>query len=260
MTVNVENAGKVALEWRRVQDAFARPFNPAAVKWKPSMVKNNRALALAYVDARLVMDRLDRVVHIDGWRDEYTLLPDGSVECRLSIRVGDQWVTKADVGSQSEQPDGGDRMKAAYSDALKRAAVKFGIGRYLYRLPQQWVDYDPVARRIAKAPRLPDFAIPVGPDPTEEPDADEPPEPKADTPKPAPAAQAPTQPAGADNHPLRARYAMRLGQCKSRDEYLGICAEVAADVKAGKLTEADRLALAPVAKETSGRFPEASRA
>ena len=64
----------------------------------------------------------------------------------------------------------------------------------------------------------------------------------------------------ADNHPLRARYAMRLGQCKSRDEYLGICAEVAADVKAGKLTEADRLALAPVAKETSGRFPEASRA
>ena len=68
------------------------------------------------------------------------------------------------------------------------------------------------------------------------------------------------QPAGADNHPLRARYAMRLGQCKSRDEYLAICAEVAADVKAGKLTEADRLALAPVAKETSGRFPEASRA
>ena len=68
------------------------------------------------------------------------------------------------------------------------------------------------------------------------------------------------QPEAADNHPLRARYAMRLGQCKSRDEYLAICAEVAADVKGGRLTEADRLALAPVAKETSGRFPEPSRA
>ena len=256
MTVNAENAGKVAAEWRRIQDAFARPFNPAAVKWKPSVVRQNRALALAYIDARLVMERLDRVVHIDGWRDEYTLLPDGSVECRLSVRVGDQWVTKADVGSQSEQPDCGDRMKAAYSDALKRAAVKFGIGRYLYRLPQQWVDYDPAAKRITKAPRLPDFAVPVGPDPTEEPDADEPPEPKTEPPAAAPQ----QQPAKADNHPLRARYAMRLGQCKSRDEYLAICAEVAADVKAGKLTEADRLALAPVAKETSGRFPEPARA
>ena len=70
----------------------------------------------------------------------------------------------------------------------------------------------------------------------------------------------PQQQQPADNHPLRARYAMRLGQCKSRDEYLGICAEVAADVKAGKLTEADRLALAPVAKETSGRFPDGARA
>ena len=79
MTVNAENAGKVAAEWRRIQDAFARPFNPAAVKWKPSVVRQNRALALAYIDARLVMERLDRVVHIDGWRDEYTLLPDGSV-------------------------------------------------------------------------------------------------------------------------------------------------------------------------------------
>jgi hypothetical protein len=40
-----------------------------------------------------------------------------------------------DVGGPSEQPDEGDRVKAAFSDALKRAAVKFGIGRYLYRLP-----------------------------------------------------------------------------------------------------------------------------
>ena len=48
-----------------------------------------------------------------------------------------------DVGAPSEQPDGGDRLKAAFSDALKRAAVKFGIGRYLYRLPQQWVRLRP---------------------------------------------------------------------------------------------------------------------
>src|SRR5205823_3297906 len=71
-----------------------------------------------------------------------------------------EWVMKMDVGGPSEQPDGGDRMKAAFSDALKRAAVKFGVGRYLYRLPAQWVDYDPVKRQFRSAPTLPAFALP----------------------------------------------------------------------------------------------------
>jgi hypothetical protein len=64
------------------------------------------------------------------------------------------------VGGPSEQQDGGDRMKAAFSDALKRAAVKFGVGRYLYRLPAQWVDYDPQRRQFARTPALPTFALP----------------------------------------------------------------------------------------------------
>jgi hypothetical protein len=63
-----------------------------------------------------------------GWQDEYECLPDGSVVCRLRLRLGDEWITKMDVGAPSEQPDEGDRRKAAFSDALKRAAVKFGIG------------------------------------------------------------------------------------------------------------------------------------
>src|SRR5207302_5686984 len=44
---------------------------------------------------------------------------------------------------------------AAFSDALKRAAVKFGIGRFLYRLPAQWVDYDPQRRQFVRPPTLP---------------------------------------------------------------------------------------------------------
>lgn len=51
-------------------------------------------------------------------------------------------------------------MKAAFSDALKRAAVAWGCGRYLYELPSQWVDYDPQKRQLVGTPRLPDWAIP----------------------------------------------------------------------------------------------------
>jgi hypothetical protein len=139
---------------------LACPFDPREIKWKPQMVKNNRAMAMAYIDARLVCDRLDDVLGVEGWKDSYQLLPDGSVQCLLSLRLFGEWVTKEDVGSQSEQPDGGDRLKAAFSDALKRAAVKFGVGRYLYRLPSQWVDYDPIKKQLVQIPALPDFAMP----------------------------------------------------------------------------------------------------
>jgi Rad52/22 family double-strand break repair protein len=142
-----------------VAQALAAPFDPAEVKFKPLAVKGNRALALAYVDVRAIMDRLDRVLGVENWEDRYQLLPNNSVMCWLRLRIGDHWITKSDVGGPSEQPDGGDRLKAAFSDALKRAAVKFGIGRYLYRLPQQWADYDSQKRQFTSPPRLPDWAL-----------------------------------------------------------------------------------------------------
>lgn len=134
---------------------LAAPFPDGEVKLKPKVVKGNRALALHYIDARAVMDRLDEVLGVENWQDAYTLLPDGSVQCTLRVRIGRSWIAKSDVGSPSEQPDSGDRMKAAFSDGLKRAAVRFGIGRYLYGLPNVWVDYDPASRRIIGTPQLP---------------------------------------------------------------------------------------------------------
>src|SRR5262245_21782155 len=148
---------------KAITQALSAPFDPKEVKFKPQVVQGNRALALAYVDARVIQDRLDEVLGVEGWQDEYECLPAGSVICRLRLRLGDEWVTKMDVGGPSEQPDGGDRMKAAFSDALKRAAVKFGVGRYLYRLPAQWVDYDPIKRQFVRTPTLPPFALPRRP-------------------------------------------------------------------------------------------------
>jgi hypothetical protein len=42
-------------------------------------------------------------------------------------------LTKSDAGGYAGMPDSGDDDKSGFSDAFKRAAVKFGIGRYLYR-------------------------------------------------------------------------------------------------------------------------------
>jgi len=154
---------------------LAAPFDPREIRWKAQSVKNNRALAVPYISARTVMDRLDEVVGPENWQTEYVPLADGSVQCRLSLRVGGNWVAKTDVGSPSEQPDEGDRTKASFSDAIKRAAVQWGVGRYLYRLPSVWCDFDPVKKQLAQTPQLPAWALPAGAKPTP-------------APKPAPAA------------------------------------------------------------------------
>lgn len=238
MNVNEHNAADVA----RVQKALLAPFHPKAVKFKPTMVKNNRALAMAYIDARLVMDRLDKAVGIGGWKTEYVRVGDDSVECRLSVRIGGEWVTKADVGSTSEQPDAGDRMKAAYSDALKRAAVQFGVGRYLYRLPSQWVDYDPVKKRITTPPKLPAWACPENPDETE----------AADDPPPEPERAEPSAWARA--------LVGRLRAAARRDEGGPVWQEYESAGKAGKVTAADKDALDAAFAEFGKRFPKPAKA
>src|SRR5437762_14165065 len=93
----------------KVTQALAAPFDPSVVKFKPAVVQGNRALALAYVDARVIQDRLDEVLGGESWQDEYDSLQHGSVRSRLRLRIVDGLVTRVDVGSPSIQPDEPDR-------------------------------------------------------------------------------------------------------------------------------------------------------
>lgn len=170
-----------------VQEKLAAYFPLDAVSFKPQAVKGNRAMAVAYLNARDMMDRFDAVLGVENWQDDYTPLPDGNVICALSIRINGEWIRKVDVGNPSEQPDAGDRLKAAFSDALKRVAVKFGVGRYLYSLPNVWCDYDPVKRAFVTQPQIPAWALPAAPA--------RPPAAKPPAAKPAPAAKPDAPPA-----------------------------------------------------------------
>lgn len=87
---------------------------------------------LVYITARAVMNRLDDVLGPENWWDEYQPIED-AVICRLTIRLPDgQLLTKCDVGGNSKTQDASDVEKSGFSDAFKRAAVKFGVGRHLY--------------------------------------------------------------------------------------------------------------------------------
>lgn len=106
--------------------ALAAPFKAREVK------QLKKGKMISYVTARVVMNRLDEVVGPEGWWDDY--IPGAeSVICRLTITLPDgKEITKVDAGGYAGMSDSGDDDKSGFSDAFKRAAVKFGVSRYLY--------------------------------------------------------------------------------------------------------------------------------
>ena len=109
------------------------PFSKSELKWR----QGRGGMQLAYIDARCAMKRLDDVVGIDGWQDSYKSL-DGRTVCELSLKINGVWITKTD-GAGDTNIEG---EKGGLSDAFKRAAVKFGVGRYLYYVPNQVNTFD----------------------------------------------------------------------------------------------------------------------
>jgi hypothetical protein len=85
-----------------VARVLAAPFDPSEVKFKPAAVSGNRTLALAYVDARAIQERLDEVCGVAGWQDSYRVLPDGVVVCHLRLKIGEDWIIN--VGASSGSP------------------------------------------------------------------------------------------------------------------------------------------------------------
>lgn len=120
-------------------NALKAPFPPDAVEWRVGSTTKDKTkgMALAYIDARSVQDRLDSVCGPQNWQTRYPHAGTKTV-CELSIKCGDEWVTKSDGAGDTDF----EAEKGALSDAFKRAAVKWGIGRYLYDMPAPWVQID----------------------------------------------------------------------------------------------------------------------
>ena len=110
--------------------ALTVPFVGKEVKERPQSKQGSRTLS--YITARTVMNRLDAVLGPENWWDAYRP-GQNSVICELTIRLPDgSTITKSDAGGYAGMSDAGDDEKSGMSDAFKRAAVKFGIGRHLY--------------------------------------------------------------------------------------------------------------------------------
>lgn len=118
-------------------DELCRPFAAEEIDWRIGSTNQDKSkgMALAYMDARAVMDRLDGVCGPGGWQCNYTVHGPLAV-CNIGVLMPDgSWIWKAD-GAGATDVEG---EKGMLSDALKRAAVRWGVGRYLYEMKSPWV-------------------------------------------------------------------------------------------------------------------------
>ncbi len=117
-------------------ELLSAPFRGTQISWRvgATLKDKSKGLPLAYIDARDVMERLDEVCGPANWQAKYSHA-EKRVICEISVRIGDEWVTKANgAGDTDVEAD-----KGAISDAFKRAAVLWGVGRYLYGLKAGWM-------------------------------------------------------------------------------------------------------------------------
>lgn len=160
-------------------EKLSEPFPPEMIEWRLQScgIKKGSgdlwAKALAYITNRAIMDRLDAECGPENWKNTFTPAPGGGVLCGIAIKCGDEWVAKFDGAENTAL----DAVKGGLSGAMKRAAVQWGIGRYLYGLEVVWVDRfdsDKYAKGAKEGktkegrefgwfpPSLPSWALPEG--------------------------------------------------------------------------------------------------
>jgi len=128
------------MDAKQIFQRLADPFEPEHLEWRVqasgiSFQGKPWVRAIAYVDNRAIQARLDEVLGPMNWRNEYEKTESGYL-CGLSIRVDNEWITKYD-GAEFTSIE---KLKGALSGSMKRAAVHFGIGRYLYALEADYVN------------------------------------------------------------------------------------------------------------------------
>lgn len=116
------------------------PFIP---KWRVQSIKNSKAFCVPYVDARQVQERFDEVCGPEKWQNTYD--PETGA-ASIAIMIGNDWIWKTDVGTDSNV----EKEKGRASDAFKRAAVLWGVGRDLYQKGTKVLDAEGKNPKTAK--------------------------------------------------------------------------------------------------------------
>ena len=139
---------------KEIYEKLKEKFDEKDLEFRVGATNSDKTmgLALAYVQARAIQNRLDEVVGFENWKVSYKEIQGGFL-CTLSIRINDEWIEKEDGASVTEF----ESVKGGISNAFKRVASSgFGIGRYLYNARNSWYPIKPQGKGFvfAETPKL----------------------------------------------------------------------------------------------------------
>lgn len=107
-----------------------RDLKAEEIEVRVQSVKRTGVVLLLYKDARVDQSILDETVGAARWQKEFYSCKD-SLFCEVGIKCDDEWIWKADCGTESNM----EAKKGEASDSFKRACFNWGIGRELYTSP-----------------------------------------------------------------------------------------------------------------------------
>lgn len=150
------------------------PFDPAQIKWRVMRTSDDRrsGVILPFADPRAYTDRLNQLFTPAGWTREYSI---STIPSLIRMERGRSIVTSkvlvatavtinrlgSHTGTGEEWGDREHAVTAADAQAFKRACSVFGLGRYLYRFEETWVQLNRRGEPVG-VPQLPNWALPPG--------------------------------------------------------------------------------------------------
>ncbi|PFV83422.1 hypothetical protein COL05_08325 [Bacillus sp. AFS059628] len=123
-----------------IMESLQAEFPFEQLGWKITHTFESQGRFFAYVapfvDARAIQDRFDEVFGIDKWQVSYEKWGEKATKCTISVFLNERWISKEDGSEESDY----NAVKGGFSNSLKRAAVLWGVGRYLYNIKPHKVE------------------------------------------------------------------------------------------------------------------------
>lgn len=119
-----------------MNNILTAPILSNEVEWRvQSQTSTGKLIVVPYINNRCVMTRFDAAFGAENWTSEFREISNGFL-CRLTVTINKREVYREDGASKTNiEPE-----KGGISDAMKRAAVQFGLGRCLYDYPRVFIE------------------------------------------------------------------------------------------------------------------------
>lgn len=119
-----------------MNNTLTAPILPNEIEWRvQSQTSTGKLIVVPYINNRCVMHRFDAAFGAENWTSEFREIANGFI-CRLTVSINDRTIYREDGASKTNiEPE-----KGGISDAMKRAAVQFGLGRCLYDYPRVFIE------------------------------------------------------------------------------------------------------------------------